>query len=1133
MAVEGPILARGYLNDPGKTKAAFFSEPDWMRQIANLPYDRRVYLTGDLVRYSPDGSLVYTSRKDSQVKINGQRLEIGEIEAHLGNACPGLDALVVFPKQGICKKRLVAVVSSEDSKQAASLGPAFSCEIASSQDISSLGPVLASARKTLSARLPAYMVPSVWVALKGIPRMLSGKLDRKKVLAWAEQMNKETYRTAMGLGHRTSVKDPLNSSALTLQRVLSQVLHVPQESVDVSQSFTDLGGDSISAMALMARCRKEKIILNMHQVLRCKSIEELAQSIGTECEAAATGMVESYEPFLLSPIQRLYLHLNPQQSEQAHFNQSFTLKLARKIDVKAIEEAVQKVVSHHPMLRARFTMISGIWHQKVERRIDSTFRFHSCQVRVISDIADAISRAQASLDFSAGPVFSAELFNVADGTQVLFLVAHHLVVDMVSWRIILQDLEDWIQVGSLLSERPMPFSIWCGLQSDRASKPRASVPLDIVLPDLAFWGMNGKPNTYGDTDFDEFVVSETVSGYALSGNTALKTEPVDLFIAAILHSFSKVFVTRATPVVYNESHGREPLSGSDVDLSRTVGWFTSLCPISVPISEEQEDVMETLKRVKDFRRGICDNGRDDFASKLLCDRADIAKEFPVEIIFNYLGKMQQLERDESLFQQMEFNDPRDQEKMSDVGRRSSRIALFEISATVNHGRIHFSFIHNRNMQRQKGIRRWLVELERTFEEMAVSLKRLSTAEATLADFPLLPLESYDRLHKLTQRTLPAAGIRSLADVEDIYPCVPMQEGMLLAQAKDSKAYFFRVVCEIKYKREGRLLPVDARKLAMAWQNVTDRHPALRTIFIGSVCRGGTFDQVVLKKLDCATKLVHAAHFEVSALMDTTVPTTKPASPHQLTILTTHDKRTFVKLEMNHAIIDGASHSILLRDVAAAYEDSLPPVSGPLYSNYVRYIREEASKDGVSYWKQYLQGLKPCLIPVSKDQCATKKQGTLLVNFNQYSELLEICKAEKVTLSSMLQAIWARVLASYTDSDDVAFGYLASGRDVPIEAVQDAVGAFINMLVCRVHFEQAFCMRRVFRKVQKDFIDALPHQHISLAKVQHDLGLHGESLFNTAVSIQNHAGAETAEGSGLLFEQMEGYDPSEVSSSALT
>lgn len=318
------------------------------QMTGNKSDDQRVYLTGDLVRYSPDGSLIYVSRKDNQVKINGQRLEIGEIEAHLANACHGRDVLVVFPKKGMCEKRLVAVVSSAKSKEAANLGSTFSCEIASGQDSSSLEPILASTRKALSAKLPPYMVPSVWISLKAIPRMVSGKLDRKTVLAWAEQMSKETYCTAMGIGRRTGTNDPVNGNALTLRRILSQVLHVPEESIDITQSFTSLGGDSISAMAMMARCRKEKITLDMPRILFSKSIEELAQSIGVISEAPKTGTVENHEPFLLSPIQRLYFHLNPDQMEQAHFNQSFTLKLARISRLKRSKRQSRRLSANTP-----------------------------------------------------------------------------------------------------------------------------------------------------------------------------------------------------------------------------------------------------------------------------------------------------------------------------------------------------------------------------------------------------------------------------------------------------------------------------------------------------------------------------------------------------------------------------------------------------------------------------------------------------------------------------------------------------------------------------------------------------------------------------------------------------------------
>ena len=194
-----------------------------------------------------------------------------------------------------------------------------------------------------------------------------------------------------------------------------------------------------------------------------------------------------------------------------------------------------------------------------------------------------VADTQASLNIQQGPLFAADLFNVKGDDQMIFLTAHHLCVDMVSWRIILQDLQEFLETGSLTAEKPLSFQAWCAMQAEQSQKQtfKDLLPFHVMSADLAYWAMEGQKNTYKDVELETFVVDEALTALAMGDcHKALRTEPLDLFLSTIAHSFSRTFSDRATPTLYNESHGRE---NPNLDLSRTVGWFTTLCPLHVSI----------------------------------------------------------------------------------------------------------------------------------------------------------------------------------------------------------------------------------------------------------------------------------------------------------------------------------------------------------------------------------------------------------------------------------------------------------------------------------------------------------------------------------------------------------------------
>lgn len=917
-------------------------------------------------------------------------------------------------------------------------------------------------------------------------------------------------------------------------------------------------------MAVISRARKQGLIVTLNDILQSRSVKELAQTASSKAPAAIQREEKSGEGFALSPVQKLYMDCSTSFKGAARFNQSITVRIARRVEGEVLRRAMKAVTSQHSMFRTRFSNVNGIWEQKsvsvcsfhdticdghftdvYSKEVDESYRFRVHSVSDTRAMVPKIADSQSCLDPLNGPIFAADLFNLRSGGQVLFLVAHHLCVDMVSWRIILQDLEELVVSGSLSDEKALSFQSWCAMQHERTKTHDSDLTLPFTpeKPDLAYWGMKESPNLYGDIKMESFSLSEDATKFILDGcHDVYGTDTVDVLLAAIIHSFRGTFTDRNVPTIYNEGHGREPWD-ADIDLSRTVGWFTTMAPLlvdgqsgellltqmsKISLLTQTGAITDTIKRVKDTRRKIVDNGRPYFAKSLLQSNAT---DFPVplEILFNYLGRLQQLERADSLFRhQGNVFDSSDFTVAGDMGPETARFALFEVSAIVVKERLSVAFTYNRKMQREGQIRRWILQCKQTLEKDMTSLKD-TTPEPTLSDYPLLPL-TYQGLQVLTNNTFRKLSIGSKNEVEDIYPCSPMQEGLLLSQLRDPSAYMFHTIFEIKDPRTGK---VDPERLARAWQSLVERHPVLRTTFIDSNYSGGSFDQLVFKTLKDNVLRVECPDAQVQDKLEAIslrdLNAMRPAKlSHQLTVCKTNSGRVFVKLEINHAIIDGGGVDVLLRDLAMAYDRRLAEGPGPRFSDYIKYIRTQSQGTALEHWKEYLAGVSPChLTPTATFEPKRELKG-ILMNFQRFPELLGFCEQSSVTLANLTLSAWAIVLRQFTGSDDVCFGYLSAGRDAPVNGIQDMVGIFINMLCCRVQFSSNQILADISKRVSGDYIRSIPHQSCSLASIQHELGRQGQSLFNTTLSIQNHTVAGGSKEKGLSFDLQHAHDPSEVS-----
>ncbi|PNP73839.1 hypothetical protein FNYG_12798 [Fusarium nygamai] len=1130
LLISGPIVTRGYLNDRHKTAASFIENPAWIHLFTSEPV--RLYKTGDLVRYCPDGSLDYLGRKDHQVKLHGQRMELCEIEARLESDSRIRQVLVNLPRAGTFKGHLVAITSLQDSVPIdPSLASAGFVPISeSAMDFARTQ--ICAVQHDLAEALPPYMIPSVWLAVQSIPLLLSGKIDRPSASSWLADAEADFGKVTINLDYGQHTFDAeVTPTGHQLRRIWASVLNIPETETPMNRSLISLGGDSIMAIQILTRCHDQSISLTMHDIMSAKGIAELATVVAAKDHRVLDHYEEDDDQaFELSPIQRLFFNNSGDKVHGDRFNQSQLLSVKKHIDVSSLQDALDALVERHPMLRARFRKSSdGQWTQHIVSRVKGSYGFQHHEIASEPDMVPIIAASQSSIDVS-GPVFAVDLFTMSNDSQVLSLVAHHLVVDIVSWLNIIHDLEALLTSAYSPLTKPLSFRRWNALQIQHINSidnSEVSLPFAVQPVDLDFWGMSKTANLYGDMKQRSFVITDpgVVSSILGDSHRALKTEPLDLFITAILKSFAQSFDRWELPTLFNEGHGREPWDQT-IDPSQTVGWFTSLCPVHVSRQGlDHGEEVDHVRRVKDVRRSIPNHGRPYFAHRYFTDSGN---HEPMEILLNYLGHTQQTNHSDSLFSAVDFQfTEQDTLAIADVAPETSRLALFEISISVTDQGISFALMYNQHMLHQDSIEKWVSNCKDTLINTTRKLADTPSAP-TLSDFPLLPI-SYPDLHEIMTTHLPNARV-SLDMVEDMYPCSPMQTGILLSQLLDPSQYLFHVVLQV-ISPDGSA--IDTAMLVQACHRVIERHPALRTIFIDSLRQGGSFDQVVLRPFESRISSIKCREIDVMAelnsrsLGETNKRHDGSMLPYQITICETPQGKVFMKLELNHAVTDGASTSILLRDISNAYTDSLPLTQAPSYREYIKYISNQSTASSLDFWKDYLSGSQHTGFPtVNANLMADRRLQSVAVQFDRFAELQSLGSKLGVTFSNIIMVAWALLLGAYTDRRDVCFGYLASGRDALIDGVDGIVGPLINMLVFRFQFTPETPLETLFSTARDDYMASLPHQHFSLARVSHALGQSKRGFFNTAVSIQNAGVTSVSEPDALIYEAVDAHDPSE-------
>ena len=448
--IGGIQVARGYVNRPELTVERFIPDPFVADSAA------RVYKTGDLVRYRDNGVIEFLGRIDHQVKLRGFRIELGEIEASL-DALPEIEqSLVLLREDAPGDKRLVAYISGADN----------------------IAPDIPAVRQALQQELPEYMVPSAFVVLDAFPLLPNGKVDRK---ALPEPEGRRDLDSAF-----VPPRSPVEKH---LAEIWSGLLRVDR--VGIHDNFFDLGGDSILSIQIIARAAKVGLHLTPKQVFRHQTIAELAETVGTEKPVdAEQGLVTGDVPF--TPVESWFLGHG--DTDTHHFNQSIMLQVDESLSADLIQRALREVYLHHDALRLTLLQENGKWVQRlnpvdsgsglpklVESDVSTTDPEERAQV-----IHELANESQASIDLTSGCLLVARYFDRgADQPALLMLAIHHLAIDGVGWRVLLEDIETVCRqlLRSEAVELPAKtssFKAWAGRLHDYAQSP-------VVEKELEYW----------------------------------------------------------------------------------------------------------------------------------------------------------------------------------------------------------------------------------------------------------------------------------------------------------------------------------------------------------------------------------------------------------------------------------------------------------------------------------------------------------------------------------------------------------------------------------------------------------------------------------------------------------------------
>ncbi|MFF4468282.1 amino acid adenylation domain-containing protein [Streptomyces sp. NPDC001599] len=1087
--IAGRGVGRGYLGDPRRTATTFLPDPF-------AADGSRMYRTGDHVVLRPDGQLAFVGRVDHQVKIRGQRIELGEVETAV-RALPGVaDAVAAAVTDPAGQQRLVAYVVGDGAR-----------------------PDTAAARALLTQRLPGALVPTVLVALDELPLTAHGKVDRKSLPA------PDFGAPARGRAARTDAER-------VLCQVLAEVLGLPE--VGPEDSFFALGGDSISSLQVVSGARKEGLVVTARDVFRLRTPAAIAAVAGHAGQAAPAAEEDGIGEVELLPVaeqlRALVSHL-PEETRQ--FAQHFAVTVPAEVDAPRLERALQALLDRHDTLRLRLTSpVPGLWslNTRPPGDVAASDVLTTATVAEGADraarLAEELAAARTRLRPEDGLVVQAVLLTEQDTRTLLFAI-HHLAVDGVSWRILLPDLQAaWEAVAEGREPRldPVPTSYrrWAKALSEeaRTADRMAELPLWTEQTRGASVSLTERPldparDVHGSAGrLRVELPAEHTAALLTQVPGALHAEINEVLLTALALALverdrrtGSASATRA--LIELEGHGREQIAG-DLDVSRTVGWFTSVFPVGLDVGElDRAEVWQggpalttALRRVKTALRALPDHGvGHGLLSHLNPQTAAVLARTPVpQLAFNYLGRFTTSGADWTM-------------QAGSAGQTAAPgtplrqpVELVAVAEDRPRGPVLVAeWTWASALLDEADIRDLAATWFRALETLVAHAGRPGTTGRIPSDFPLV---------EVAQGEIDAYE-SELGGVTDILPLSPLQRGLLFQAEFDRQgmdAYTLQVVMDIGG-------PLDAGALRAAAVALLDRYPALRAAFRERDTGHPVQlipDHVELPWTEVDLTHVAAADVDAEAARRTDEEwlhrfdvTRGPLT--RFTVYRFAEDRHRVVWTTHHLLVDGWSLSaVLAEELVTLWSNGADTTALARVAPVHRYLEWSAAQDkdaAREAWRAELADLGEAggatrLGPADRDRVSVLPETLVAdVPAEVTAALTPWAHERGLTMNTVMQGAWAVVLGALTGRRDVTFGAVVSGRPAELGEVERMVGAFLHTLPVRARLDAAQPFEALLTDLQDRGLGLEPHHHLGLAEVQQCAGV-GE-LFDTVVSFHNY------------------------------
>ncbi|PBP94385.1 non-ribosomal peptide synthetase, partial [Pseudomonas congelans] len=903
---------------------------------------------------------------------------------------------------------------------------------------------------------------------------------------------------------------PVGEIEEKLAAVWADVLKLEQ--VGSTDNFFELGGDSILSLQIIARAKRQGIKLSPKQLFEKQTIGQLA-SVAKLIQKKPAAVAEHISGSLpLLPIQARFFELDI--PERQHWNQALMLKPLQTLEATHLQSALTALVEQHDALRLGFSQQNGQW-QATFGALNTRELLWTHELDSIERLPELADEAQRSLNLKNGPLLRAVLINLPQGEQRLLLVIHHLLVDGVSWRVLLEDLQQaYLALAAgqpaLLPAKTSSLKSWAEHLQAYAQSPALEQELgywQAQLQDVSDTLPCDHPHGGQQQQHALSVVTqlngELTRQLLQDAPAAYRTQINDLLLTALARVVSR-WTAQPHALIRLEGHGREDLFDA-LDLSRTVGWFSNVYPVRLT---PQTSLADSIMTIKEQLRAVPDKGIGYSALRYLGSESarQTLQALPLgSIVFNYLGQFDgSFDAPEALFT------PSADSSGASQSANAPLAAPISINGQVYAGELRLSWTFSGAVFERDTVQRLADEYALELQQLIAHCTTEGVAGVTPSDFPLA---------RLSQSQLSSLPI-SAGQIEDIYPLAPMQQGMLFHTLFEQQAGHY--INQMRIEVSG----LDVPRFRAAWQATLDTHEVLRSAFISHLQPAL---QVVLR--DVRMPFVELdARAQSSDWIDQWADADRQQGFDlaqgpllRLAVLRTGEQSHQLIYTSHHILMDGWSSSRLLGEVLQRYGGQTLPRQVSRYRDYIEWLQRQDAGLSERFWTDQLARLDEPTRLVQAFKAPENGQGhgdyLQLIDAESTRQLSEFAREQRVTLNTLVQSAWLLVLQRYTGQSSVTFGATVAGRPADLPGVEEQLGLFINTLpvIASPRAEQR--VADWVQQVQAQNIALREHEHTPLYEIQRWARSAGETLFDTILVFENYPVSDALQQAappGLVF-----------------